>query len=176
MRDGDDGKEELPLQSVQLRVERMQVQPVHLQELQLLKRRAARESLPRRCYRREMDRDPLRRGSGQAFNLQRFVDAQAGGVYERALSEIRAGEKRSHWMWFIFPQHRDLGRSPTAKLYGLSGKEEAQAYLEHPVLGPRYRESVAAVRTWVEKGKSLEAIFGELDAMKFRSSVEIFGV
>jgi uncharacterized protein (DUF1810 family) len=78
-------------------------------------------------------------------------------------------------MWFIFPQHRDLGRSPTAKFYGLSGEEEARAYLEHPVLRPRYRESIAAVRAWVEKGKSLEAIFGPLDAMKFRSSVEIFG-
>jgi len=59
--------------------------------------------------------DLLRQGSGQAFNLQRFVEAQAGGVYEQALAEIRAAEKRSHWMWFIFPQHRDLGRSPTAK-------------------------------------------------------------
>ena len=123
-----------------------------------------------------MTDDLLRQSSGQAFNLQRFVDAQAGGVYEQALGEIRAGEKRSHWMWFIFPQHRDLGRSPTAKFYGLSGEEEARAYLEHPVLGRRYRESVAAVRAQVEKGRSLEAIFGELDAMKFRSSVEIFGV
>jgi uncharacterized protein (DUF1810 family) len=108
------------------------------------------------------------------FNLQRFVDAQGGGVYEQALSEIRAGEKRGHWMWFIFPQHRDLGRSPTAKFYGLSGVEEARAYLAHPLLGPRYRECVVAVRAQVEAGKSLNAIFGELDAMKFRSSVEIF--
>lgn len=107
------------------------------------------------------------------FNLQRFVKAQAGGVYEQALSEIRAGEKLTHWMWFIFPQHRDLGRSPTAKFYGLSGEAEARAYLAHPLLGSRYRESVAAVRAQVEAGKSLEAIFGELDAMKFRSSVEI---
>ena len=120
--------------------------------------------------------DLLRQGSGQAFNLQRFVEAQAGGVYEQALAEIRAAEKRSHWMWFIFPQHRDLGRSPTAKFYGLSGEEEARAYLEHPVLGQRYRECVAAVRAWTEKGRSLEAIFGDLDAIKFRSSVEIFGV
>lgn len=110
------------------------------------------------------------------FNLQRFVDAQAGGVYERALGELRAGEKRSHWMWFIFPQSAELGRSPTAKFYGLSGEEEARAYLAHPVLGPRYRECVAAVRAWVEKGRSLEAIFGGVDAMKFRSSVEVFGV
>ena len=114
--------------------------------------------------------------SDEPFNLQRFVDAQSGGVYERALGEIRAGEKRSHWMWFIFPQSAELGRSPTAKFYGLSGEAEARAYLAHPLLGPRYRECVAAVRAWVEKGRSLEAIFGALDAMKFRSSVEIFGL
>jgi uncharacterized protein (DUF1810 family) len=114
--------------------------------------------------------------NGDPSNLQRFVDAQAGGVYEQALGEIRAGEKRSHWMWFIFPQHRDLGRSAMAKFYGLSGAEEAAAYLAHPLLGPRYREAVAAVRAQVDAGKSLEAVFGELDAMKFRSSVEIFGV
>jgi uncharacterized protein (DUF1810 family) len=126
--------------------------------------------------------DLLRQSSGQAFNLQRFVDAQAGGVYQRALTEIRAGKKRSHWMWFIFPQLAELGRSPTAKYYGLSGKDEARAYLEHPVLGPRYREAVAAVRAQLDAGPStssgqarLEAIFGALDAMKFRSSVEIFG-
>jgi len=96
-------------------------------------------------------------------------------VYERALAELHAGQKRSHWMWFIFPQHRDLGRSPTAKFYGLSGEAEARAYLEHPVLGPRYRECVAAVRAQLEVGRNLEAIFGDLDAMKFRSSVEIIG-
>jgi uncharacterized protein (DUF1810 family) len=116
------------------------------------------------------------------FNLQRFVDAQANGVYERALSEIKAGEKRSHWMWFIFPQSAELGRSPMAKFYGLSGAEEARAYLAHPVLGPRYRECVAAVRAQLDGGSStssgqarLEAIFGGVDAMKFRSSVETFG-
>jgi uncharacterized protein (DUF1810 family) len=114
--------------------------------------------------------------SGDPFNLHRFVDAQGGGVYEQALAEIRAGEKRSHWMWFIFPQHRDLGRSATAKFYGLSGEEEARAYLAHPVLGDRYRQCVAAVRAWVDAGRSLEAIFGEVDAMKFRSSSEIFGL
>lgn len=110
------------------------------------------------------------------FNLQRFVDAQSGGVYEQALAELQAGEKRSHWMWFIFPQHADLGRSPTAKFYGLSGEAEARAYLAHPVLGPRYRTSVAAVRVQLDAGKTLDAIFGEVDAMKFRSSVEITGV
>ncbi len=109
------------------------------------------------------------------FNLRRFVEAQSGGVYVLALAEIRAGEKRSHWMWFIFPQHRDLGRSATAKFYGLSGEEEARTYLAHPLLGARYRECVAVVRTWVDAGRSLESIFGHLDAMKFRSSLEIFG-
>lgn len=109
------------------------------------------------------------------FNLQRFVDAQANGVYEQALREIRAGEKRGHWMWFIFPQSAELGRSATAKFYGLSGTEEARAYLAHSLLGPRYRECVAAVRAQVDTGKSLEAIFGQLDAMKFSSSVEILG-
>ena len=88
----------------------------------------------------------------------------------------QGGQKRSHWMWFIFPQHRELGRSPMAKFYGLSGEEEARAYLAHPLLGPRYRECVAAVQAQVARAGSLEAIFGDLDAMKFRSSVEIFGV
>jgi uncharacterized protein (DUF1810 family) len=110
------------------------------------------------------------------FNLQRFIDAQDGGVFEQAIAEIRAGEKRGHWMWFIFPQHRDLGRSATAKFYGLSGEAEARAYLAHPLLGPRYRECVAAARAQVDAGRSLEAIFGALDAMKFRSSVTIFAV
>ena len=94
--------------------------------------------------------------SDDPFNLQRFVDAQAGGVYEQALSEIRAGEKRTHWMWFIFPQHRDLGRSETAKYYGLSGEAEARAYLANPVLGPRLRECVAAVETHLRAGTSAQ--------------------
>jgi uncharacterized protein (DUF1810 family) len=79
-------------------------------------------------------------------------------------------------MWFIFPQHVDLGRSATAKYYGLSGEEEARAYLEHPLLRSRYRECVAAVRAQLAAGTSLEAIFGEVDTLKFRSSVEIFGI
>ena len=79
------------------------------------------------------------------FTLQRFVEAQAGGVYERALAELRAGKKRSHWMWFIFPQSAELGRSSMAKIYGLSGEAEARAYLALPLLGSRYRECVAVV-------------------------------
>jgi uncharacterized protein (DUF1810 family) len=112
--------------------------------------------------------------SGDSFDLQRFVEAQASGVYEQALSELRSGKKGSHWMWFIFPQNRDLGRSPAAKFYGLSGHEEAVAYLAHPLLGPRLRECVAAVRAQLKIGNSLEAIFGEVDAMKYRSSMAIF--
>jgi uncharacterized protein (DUF1810 family) len=110
------------------------------------------------------------------FDLQRFVDAQAGGVYEAALAELRAGDKRGHWIWFIFPQHRDLGRSATAKFYGLSGAEEARAYLAHPLLGTRLRECVAVVAEHLRAGRSAEAMLGELDAMKLRSSMQIFGL
>ena len=109
------------------------------------------------------------------FYLGRFIEAQAGGVYEQALAELRSGRKQSHWMWFIFPQHRDLGRSPTAKFYGLSGPDEAAAYLAHPVLGPRWRACVEAVEAHRCAETSLETIFGELDALKYRSSLEIFG-
>ena len=108
------------------------------------------------------------------FNLRRFVEAQSGGVYEQALAELRDGDKRSHWMWFIFPQHADLGRSSTAKFYGLSGVEEARAYLSHPVLGPRLVECCEAIRTHVERGVSAEKILGPVDALKLRSSMEIF--
>ena len=110
------------------------------------------------------------------FNLQRFVEAQASGIYEQALHELRSGKKMSHWMWFIFPQHRDLGRSPTAKIYGLSGDEEAAAYLAHPSLGPRLRECAEAVREQLKIGNTLEALFGETDARKYRSSMTIFGL
>jgi len=95
-------------------------------------------------------------------------------VYEAALAELRAGRKQGHWMWFIFPQHRDLGRSAMAKFYGLSGADEAAAYLAHRLLGPRWRECIAAVERHLEAGMSAESIFGDLDAMKFRSSLDIF--
>ena len=112
---------------------------------------------------------------GEPSHLQRFVEAQSGGVYERALGELRQGRKQSHWMWFIFPQHRDLGRSDIAKYYGLSGGDEAAAYLAHPLLGARWRECVQAVDEHLRAGMSLEAIVGQVDAMKYRSSLEIFG-
>jgi uncharacterized protein (DUF1810 family) len=107
------------------------------------------------------------------FHLDRFVEAQAGGVYEAALAELRAGQKRSHWMWFIFPQHRDLGRSAKAKFFGLSGLEEARVYAAHPLLGPRLRASAAAVLEHVSETNA-EAILGPVDAMKLRSSMDIF--
>jgi len=108
------------------------------------------------------------------FNLRRFVEAQSGGVYEQALAELRDGHKRSHWMWFIFPQHADLGRSSTAKFYGLSGVEEARAYLGHPILGPRLVDCCDAIRPHVERGASAEKILGPVDALKLKSSMEIF--
>ncbi len=83
----------------------------------------------------------MRVGSASdGYELERFLEAQAG-VYERACEELRAGEKRSHWMWFVFPQIRGLGSSPMAMRYAISSLEEARAYLEHAVLGPRLRES-----------------------------------
>jgi uncharacterized protein (DUF1810 family) len=111
--------------------------------------------------------------SADSFRLDRFVAAQAGGVYEQALEELKAGRKTSHWMWFIFPQHRDLGRSDMAKFYGLSGTEEAAAYAAHPVLGERLRLCCRAILPHLGS-EPAEAILGPVDAMKLRSSMEIF--
>jgi uncharacterized protein (DUF1810 family) len=105
------------------------------------------------------------------FDLERFVEAQAG-VYEQACAELRAGRKRSHWMWFVFPQIRGLGSSEMAVRYAISGLEEARAYLEHPILGPRLREC-AGVVVGVE-GKTVEEIFGYPDDLKFHSSMTLF--
>jgi uncharacterized protein (DUF1810 family) len=108
-----------------------------------------------------------------AFDLGRFVDAQdAGETYAHALREIRDGRKVSHWMWFVFPQLAGLGRSPTARAYAISSLEEARAYLAHPVLGERLRESVTVLLGVT--GLSAEDIFGGLDAMKLRSSMTLF--
>ncbi len=106
------------------------------------------------------------------FNLQRFVDAQ-DGVYESALAELRSGAKQSHWMWFIFPQLAELGRSPIAKFFGLTSIDEARAYLDHPLLGSRLRQSVEALLPWSGK-ESAEGILGSIDAMKLRSSLTLF--
>ena len=111
--------------------------------------------------------------TGDPFDLDRFVRAQSDGVYEQALDELNAGRKASHWMWFIFPQHRDLGRSGTAKFYGLSGLEEAAAYANHRLLGERLRRCCGAILPHLEAGPA-EGILGPIDAMKLRSSMEIF--
>ena len=105
------------------------------------------------------------------YNLQRFVDAQAS-VYERARAELARGRKTSHWMWFIFPQIRGLGRSRTAEKYSIQSLEEARAYLAHPVLGARLRECVRIVNQL--EGTSLAEIFGFPDELKFRSSMTLF--
>jgi uncharacterized protein (DUF1810 family) len=105
------------------------------------------------------------------FELQRFVDAQAG-VYEQACAELRAGRKRSHWMWFVFPQIKGLGSSPTAVRFAISSMEEAHAYLEHPVLGARLRECVGIVLG--VSGRSVEEIFGYPDDLKFHSCLTLF--
>jgi uncharacterized protein (DUF1810 family) len=107
------------------------------------------------------------------FNLHRFVEAQAGGVFEQALTELQAGRKQSHWMWFIFPQHHDLGRSPTAKYYGLSGTAEARAYAEHALLGKRLRHCCRAILPHLAT-MGAEEILGPIDALKLGSSMAIF--
>ena len=108
-----------------------------------------------------------------AFNLDRFVTAQAS-CYDRVLAELRRGHKASHWMWFIFPQIAGLGRSPTAQFYALASLDEALAYLNHPVLGPRLVECTKAA-TAVPEGSAYD-IFGGIDEMKFRSSLTLFTV
>jgi uncharacterized protein (DUF1810 family) len=107
------------------------------------------------------------------YDLGRFVAAQdAAGTYERAVAELRAGRKLSHWMWFIFPQIAGLGRSPVAQQYAISSLDEARAYLRHPVLGPRLAECAAVLTETA--GRSAEQIFGGLDALKLRSSMTLF--
>jgi uncharacterized protein (DUF1810 family) len=107
-----------------------------------------------------------------AFDLERFVRAQDGGVYEQALRELRDGAKRSHWMWFVFPQVAGLGHSPTAQRYAVSGLAEAHAYLAHPVLGPRLVEASQALLEL--SGRDPVRVLGSTDAMKLRSSMTLF--
>ena len=105
------------------------------------------------------------------FDLQRFVDAQ-DGVYGSVIDELRSGRKRSHWIWFVFPQLRGLGHSATALRYGISSLEEARAYLANQVLGPRLRE---CARLIVDiDGRSAQDIFGRPDDLKVRSSMTLF--
>ena len=111
--------------------------------------------------------------TGDPYDLQRFVAAQdSGGTYQRAAAELREGRKSSHWMWFIFPQIAGLGYSPTSQAYAISGLEEARAYLAHPVLGARLIECAAIVAG--VSGRTAEQIFGEVDALKLRSSMTLF--
>ena len=105
------------------------------------------------------------------YNLERFVSAQ-DSIYAEVLSELRAGMKTSHWMWFIFPQIRGLGRSPVSVEYAISSREEAAAYLQHSVLGLRLKECTQLVLD--VEGRSAEEIFGSPDDMKFRSSMTLF--
>ena len=106
-------------------------------------------------------------------DLERFRAAQdEGGAYDRALAELRAGQKRSHWMWFVFPQVAGLGRSPMAQRYAIASLDEARAYLADPVLGGRLRE---CARVLIDLGESdARLIFGGIDAMKLRSSMTLF--
>jgi uncharacterized protein (DUF1810 family) len=105
------------------------------------------------------------------YDLQRFVDAQEP-VYDAVLDELRNGRKRSHWIWFVFPQLRGLGSSPTAERYGISSRREAVAYLAHDVLGPRLRECTRLVQHL--EGHSIEDVFGWPDVLKVRSSMTLF--
>jgi len=109
--------------------------------------------------------------SDDPFHLDRFVLAQER-VYSHVLSELRAGEKTSHWMWFIFPQIRGLGRSPISIEYAVSSRDEARAYLKHPLLGPRLKECTQLVLQ--VEGRSAFEIFDEPDDMKFRSCMTLF--
>lgn len=105
------------------------------------------------------------------YDLDRFVSAQAG-AYDTALGEIRRGAKRTHWMWFVFPQIAGLGRSEMARRFAIQSLAKARAYLAHPVLGPRLRECVAALQDLI--GMTAESVFGGIDAIKLRSSLTLF--
>ena len=107
------------------------------------------------------------------FNLERFVTAQAP-IFETVLAELRAGRKRTHWMWFIFPQLAVLGRSSTARFYGIGSIDEARAYLSHPLLGPRLELCTRIVLA--SESSSLHAMFGSPDDMKFRSCMTLFSL
>jgi uncharacterized protein (DUF1810 family) len=112
-----------------------------------------------------------RSSPADTFNLQRFVDAQAP-VYDAVVAELRAGAKRSHWIWFIFPQLAGLGRSPTAARFAISSLAEARAYLDHGILGARLRECAHLVNSI--EGRSVDDIFGWPDNLKVRSSMTLF--
>jgi uncharacterized protein (DUF1810 family) len=132
------------------------------------------------AYGQRWDRDVAGEDNGcvsdandDPWRLERFVTAQdRGGTYQRAVAELRAGAKVSHWMWFIFPQVAGLGMSAISREYAISSVPEARAYLAHPVLGPRLRECARVVAD--TEGRSAEQVFGYVDAMKLRSSMTLF--
>ncbi len=105
------------------------------------------------------------------YNLQRFVEAQ-DPVLDRVHGELRDGRKRGHWMWFVFPQIAGLGHSELSRQFAISSRTEAEAYLKHPILGPRLRECTGLVN--LAEGRSIEQIFGHPDDLKFRSSMTLF--
>jgi uncharacterized protein (DUF1810 family) len=111
------------------------------------------------------------RSAGDPYDLSRFVRAQEGD-YERALAELQSGQKRTHWMWYIFPQLDGLAFSATSKRYAVKSAEEATAYLAHPILGPRLRQCAEAVLRI--EGRSATAIFGSPDDLKLRSCATLF--
>lgn len=106
------------------------------------------------------------------YNLQRFVDAQSL-LYDQVTRELGQGAKRTHWMWFVFPQLKGLGRTPTAEHFGITDAGEARAYLAHPVLGPRLRECARLLRD-LAGTRLIGAILGSVDALKLRSSMTLF--
>ena len=109
------------------------------------------------------------------YNLQRFLDAQDSyDSYQSALKELRQGRKRSHWIWFIFPQQKGLGRSYNSEYYGLDGAEEAAAYLAHPVLGTRLRECCAALLQHAQQKTMGEIMGSGIDVLKLRTSMRLF--
>ena len=110
-------------------------------------------------------------GPDDPFDLARFRDAQTG-AYDGALAELRAGQKRGHWIWFVFPRLTGLGRSEPSRVYGIASLDEARAYLADDVLGPRLVACAAALLA--TSGRSAEAILGSVDAMKVRSSMTLF--
>jgi uncharacterized protein (DUF1810 family) len=112
--------------------------------------------------------------SEDPFNLQRFVEAQDdAAIYARALAELREGRKRSHWIWFVFPQVAGLGSSPISQAYAIRSLDEARAYLAHPTLGPRLQESTEALLSNAPE-LSAEQILGTIDSIKVRSSMTLF--
>jgi uncharacterized protein (DUF1810 family) len=120
---------------------------------------------------KETPMPPANDSQTDPFDLQRFVNAQEG-IYKSALAELHSGRKRTHWMWFVFPQIQGLGFSPTSKRYAIRSSDEARAYLDHPVLGKRLVECAEAVLS--VQGRSASAIFGSPDDIKLKSSMTLF--